>query len=369
MPITRRVLLVLAAACLVAGVAGGLQRLGIALPLGPGPALSHAPLMIGGFLGAVISLERAIAQGSPAALVAPLAAALGALAIVAGADTAGALLLLLAAVVLVSTSVALVRRQPAEHTLLLAVAAMAWATGNAQLLAGVPVPLVVPWWFAFLVLTVAAERLEMSRLMKRRKLARPLFRIAVATLLAGALASGAAPWGNALFGVAMVALAAWLATYDLARRTIGMQGFARYSAWALLTGYAWLAIAGIAWITQAWPDAALLQGVALRDIALHALGVGFVMSMIFAHAPLVVPVVVRLPVRFTALFYLPLALLHASLLLRAGPGTVDLGLRQWSGIATAAALVLFAAILFHAVRRQPKPTAPSFPDPSPGEHA
>ncbi|HSJ95592.1 MAG TPA: hypothetical protein VLC53_00885, partial [Myxococcota bacterium] len=132
----------------------------------------------------------------------------------------------------------------------------------------------------------------------------------------------------------------------IARRTVRAEGFPRFAAVALLTGYAWLAAAGIAWAAMPFVPAA-------RDAALHALGLGFVFSMIFAHAPLIVPVVARVRMRFVPAFYAPLALLHASLLLRLGAAPFDAGLRLWGGVLHAVAIALFVATLVYAIRSRP----------------
>lgn len=62
-----KLLLVIVALSLLGGIAGGLLRVGVALP-GTGDAAwlghaatFHAALMIGGFLGTVIGIERATA--------------------------------------------------------------------------------------------------------------------------------------------------------------------------------------------------------------------------------------------------------------------------------------------------------------------
>jgi hypothetical protein len=78
---------------------------------------------------------------------------------------------------------------------------------------------------------------------------------------------------------------------------------------ALLAGYAWLALGGLAW-------AAMAAGLAARDAALHAVGLGFVLSMVMAHAPVILPAVAGVRLAFGPWFYAPLALLHASLVLR-----------------------------------------------------
>jgi hypothetical protein len=337
----RVVLLALGAASLGAGILGGLARLGAPIPV-PAAAGAHGALMVSGFLGTVISLERAVALGMRFAYGAPLASGLALALGLAGFSTASAALLLLAPLLLLGASAAIVRRQPAPHTVLLAVAAGAWAVGNALHVGGLT-PLALAWWFAFLVLTIAAERLEMTRLVKRRALARPLFLGATAGLLAGAaLGAVDVAAGAVVFGLGLVAIAAWLATFDIARRTVRTAGFSRYAAVALLGGYGWLAVAGAAWaLAPSCPQ--------LRDTALHALGLGFVFSMIFAHAPLVVPVVARVRMRFVAFFYVPLALLHASLLARLAAGGLDPAVRLAGGVLNAAAVALFVATLVYAV--------------------
>ena len=339
MPRGRLALLALAAISLAAGLAGGLARLGLGVDA-PAAAGWHGALMVGGFLGTVISLERAVALGSPLAYLAPLLSGAALVAILAGFTSFGIALAFLAPGALFAASVAIVRRQLAAHTVLLAVAALAWLAGN---VAHATSPaLAYPWWFAFLVLTIAAERLELTRLLPRRRGARPLFDAAIALLLAGAFAGHAdAVVGAALFGAGAVATAAWLATFDIARRTVRTAGFARYCAVALLAGYAWLAAAGLAWIALPFAPHA-------RDLALHGIGIGFVLAMVFAHAPLIVPVVMRVRMRYLAFFYVPLTLLHLSLLYRVAAD--GLAARQAGGVANVLAIVAFAATLAYAIR-------------------
>jgi hypothetical protein len=321
--------------------------LGAALPM-PAATASHGALMVSGFLGTVISLERAVALGGRFALFAPLASGVGTLLMLFGFFAAGAALWLAAPILLFAIGVIIVRRQPAIHTVLLAVAALAWLAGNAAWFHGAP-GLAPAWWFTFLVLTIAAERLEMTRLMKRRRAATPLFFAVTAATVAGALlAAFDAQAGAVVFGLALVALAGWLAVFDIARRTVRTEGFAQYAAVALLGGYAWLAVSGAAWI------AAATVAPFLRDAALHALGLGFVVSMIFAHAPLVVPVIARRRMRFTPFFYVPLALLHASLVLRLLAGAYGGGPRLAGGILNAATLLVFAAAIAWSMQARAK---------------
>ena len=339
-----KLIFALIAAALLGGVAGGLRRAGVLLPgagdaawLDPATA-QHAALMIGGFLGTVIGLERATAARSRAAFAAPAASALGGACLLLGQTAAGAWLGVAAAIAFVVVNAVIVGRQRAAHTVVLLAGALAWLAGNLLFAAGMT-PAALPWWFAFLVTTIAAERLEMTRLMRHGPWAGRLLGAVLTLLFVAATGSVAAPAaGGALFGSALVLLAAWFGWFDIARRTVRAHGLARYMAVALLGGYGWLAIAGAAWVGVAF-------GLPLRDAALHALGLGFVVSMIMGHAPVILPAVARVKLHFSALFYLPLAALHASLALRLGFGAGDLAARSLGAILNAGAIAMFAATI------------------------
>jgi hypothetical protein len=336
------VLLALLAACLLTAICGGLLRAGVRLPdmgdevlLGRA-VVAHAALMICGFLGTVLGIERAVAVKLRAAFIAPIAAGLGGVCLLLGRDSAGAVLELAAALVFVAVNVVVVRRQRAAHTVLLLAAGLCWFAGNALFAAGQDSGAILPWWFAFLVMTIAAERLEMTRLMRRRPAAQlALYGVLAMMAVGAALSAVSTLLGGLVYGISLLALAAWLGAFDIARRTLFAPGLSRYMAICLLTGYAWLAIAGAAWMMTAigWPA---------RDLALHALGLGFIFSMIMGHAPVILPAVARVKLRFGLWFYLPLAALHLSLLVRLGLGLANPQLRAAGALLNAGAIALFA---------------------------
>jgi hypothetical protein len=110
-------------------------------------------------------------------------------------------------------------------------------------------------------------------------------------------------------------------------------------ALALLAGYAWLVASGFLSLAIGSPRAGPAY-----DAILHALFVGFVFSMIFAHAPVIFPAVLGLPVAFRSRFYLHLALLHAGLLLRAAGDLAGAEpARRLGGGLNALAILLFLA--------------------------
>ena len=338
--------LAMAAASLFTAVSGGLLRAcpATAPPGLPGwlvaGAASHAALMVCGFLGTVIAAERAVAIGRAWGWLAPAATALGAALLIAGDAGHGRVALLLGAVAFLGVNLEIVRRQPARHTLLLAIAAGAWLVGDTMFVAAAGAPL--PWWFGFLVLTVAAERLEMTRLTRRARTTELQLAVVVLALLAGAAGAsargGAAAFGGALFGVGLLLLSAWLFAHDIASRTIRTAGLSRYMAVCLLSGYGWLAVSGVGWI-------GLAAGRPWRDMALHALGLGFVVSMMMAHAPVILPALTRVRLRFGAFFYVPAALLNASLAIRVGLGLDDPLQRGIGAFLNAIALLTFIATM------------------------
>ena len=222
------------AASLLSGIAGGLLRVGVVLPsTDDAPWLAqagmqHAALMICGFLGTVIGIERAVALRHRLAFVAPLASALGGLAWLLGATALGAWLGVAGALAFVGVNLVVVRRQWAAHTALLLVGAAAWLVGSLLFAIGVGTAAALPWWFSFLVLTIAAERLEMTRLMRRGPAVGRTLAAVVVVLLVGDTMTFESPLaGGVLFGLALRLLAAWVGDCDIARRSVRAQGVSR----------------------------------------------------------------------------------------------------------------------------------------------
>jgi hypothetical protein len=166
----RMLLLAVSLFTLIAAVWAGLIRLGWSLPpLQPSLPIAHGPLMISGFLGTLIGLERAVALSlnfkTPWLFAGPLLSGLGSLVLVTGLPgVLGPLLLTIGSLGLVTMFVLIVRRHFALFTIVMLLGAVTWLGGNILWLAGRSIPHVVWWWIGFLVLTIAGERLELARL-------------------------------------------------------------------------------------------------------------------------------------------------------------------------------------------------------------
>ncbi|RPH64190.1 MAG: hypothetical protein EHM83_08670 [Burkholderiales bacterium] len=341
-------LLVLGFLGLIVGAGAGLARLGWQVPASAASASAlHGPLMICGFFGVVISLERAVAIGRYWAYLGPLLAGIGTAATVFGASGAAPWFYLGGALVLLAASLDVYRRQTALFTFTLALGAACWPVGVALWAAGADVHEVVTWWLAFLILTIAGERLELSRFLPPSPFAKAAF-AAILVVIIAALLGASRPWGAPVFAVGLLALAGWLLRQDIARRTVRNKGLTRFIAVCLLSGYAWLAVGGgiILWAGGFAP------GTPAYGAAMHALALGFVFSMVFGHAAIIFPAVLRVAVPYHPTFYGPLALLHLSLAVRlAGDATGQFGLTRLGGLLNAVALAAFIFSTASAVVR------------------
>ena len=322
-PRWRLPLLFLGFVSLVFGVAGGLARLTAGLAAPGGAIALHGALMVSAFLGTLISLERAAALDRLWAYAAPLLAGLGGLVLLAQQYPPGFALLVAAGAVFVICSTVIVRKQASLETGTLLAGAAAWLAGNAVLYAGGQP---VGWWIAFFVLTIGAERLELSRYLKRDAFSRVSF-----VALAAAVLLSALEVSLRLQGAVLVLFSAWLLRYDIARITVRQKALPRFVAVCLLAGYFWLAVAGLIFVLRGpW------------DAALHAVFLGFVFSMIFGHAPVILPAVLGIRFPYSAALYAPLALLHASVAVRAA---LSAPVGAWGNAAAIALFVVTAAAL------------------------
>jgi hypothetical protein len=346
----RLALLAGGAVALVTGTAAGLNRLGLGgIDASANLIALHGALMISGFFGAVIGLERAVAAGRAWTYLGPLAAVLGTILALAGAPLPAVYAAwIVAGLVLAAASIMIALRQPALFTGVLVLGALAWPVGMLAWAAGMPAAGAVLWWVTFLILTIAAERLELSRLLRLHRRSKVAFGASAALLPAAAgLGMIGAPGAWTVAGVGLLALTAWLLRHDVARRTIGIPGLPRYAATCLLGGYAWLGVAGLLMLALPIESDRLAY-----DAVLHAAFLGFVLSMVFGHAPIIVPAVARLSISFDVAFYGPLALLHGSVALRVSADLAGaLDMRANAGILTAAALALFIAAVLRGARR------------------
>jgi len=351
-------LLIPAILLMLYGLWAGLQRMGWALPqLQTGLAALHGPLMIAGFLGTLLSLERAVALRIRLFYLAPLGSAIGMALVLMGVNGAmGVVLITLGSALMFVMMAYIVRQQTVPFTILLATGSAMWLVGNLIWLAGLGIANAVLWWSGFLILTIVGERLELSRVLHVPRRAQIIFWTGIALFGAGVvldtperlvLPDATLFLGSRLTGLGMLVLAIWLARYDIARRNMRQTGLTRFIAICLMLGYVWLGIGGFLRLFDSGAQAGMYY-----DALLHTIFVGFVFGMIFAHAPIILPSILMRPLPYAPIQYIALLLLQVGLILRvAGDLMLDLNMRQWGGMLNAIAITLyFAVTLFLLVR-------------------
>jgi hypothetical protein len=329
---------------LLAGIDGGLRLVGVWTPVGDSAgARHHGVVMVMGFVGTLIAAERAVALGHRLGYTAPLALGVGGLAVLVPAtEVAGETLLLVGAIALVGVYLPLWRRQRDDAVLVQVLGAVTGVGGVLLWRGGAPVESSVPWFAGFLVLTIAGERLELARIGMPPRAATSLVvgAMTLCSAVAAALLWPAA--GTALLAGALLGLVGWLAAYDVARSTVRSRGLPRFMAASMLAGQAWLAVAALVWLVAGPVD----EGPAY-DAVVHAAFLGFAMSMVVAHAPVILPAVTRIRLPYRPAMYGPLALLHVSLVGRVWVGDalgVDAA-REIGAVGNAVALVSFFAVV------------------------
>lgn len=333
----RRALLLVVAVAAATGVLAGLSRVGVVLGWGPTFAADHGPMLVVGVFGTVIALERAVALGSRWGYSAAAIGAAAAIGMLLGLASAGWLGVLTSAA-LVVVNAAIIRRQSAAFTWLMFLGALVLVFGNVFWTLGHPVRNVAPAWMTFFVLTIAAERLELSRLAPTPMWAKVILVLCAAALAVSAsLVSTGVDGALGAAGGLMAAIGLWQLRFDLARRTLLRRGLPRFSAAGVLLGAAWLAFSGSTLLALGLPHAGPVY-----DAILHGVFVGYVLSMVLAHAPIILPAVARVEIPFHPVLWGAPVLLHLGLLLRV---IGDLGtsndLRQLGSVLNAVALVVF----------------------------
>jgi hypothetical protein len=340
--------LALAVLALMLALWAGLLRLGWTLPTFPQLASAHGPLMIAGFLGILIPLERAVAIRRTWMFAVPIITGLGWITYFLS-TFAGAMLITLGSLGALAILGVMVRREPQIHTWTMALGALSWVVGNVLWLFGFPIFQIIFLWMTFLILTIGGERLELSRVLQPSTTQNRIF-VAITTMLlsAATLSLFVLDLGARLSGLSMLMLAVWFLKNDLARRNIHHRNpLTRYIAICLFSGFLWLGLGGILNLVIGASHAGPFY-----DAALHAIFVGFVISMIFGHAPIIFPAILGVPIKFFPVFYIHLSILHVSLLLRIfGDLSGQLGIRRWGGLFNEVAILLFLGLTVYSILR------------------
>lgn len=331
-------------ASLLLGIAGGWLRLGyVGLPLAPTAAM-HGALMLGSFMSSLIVLERAMVMPQRAWLIFPLVNVGSAIPFLLGNWTLGSTFLLIGSFGLFAMMYLQISRFKMMYLWVMGIGAAGLVAGNGLLLIGFQVPKTLPYWVFFILLTIVGERMELSKFMPVSAPARKTLLVLLGLFLGFTIL----PFHSmaAYFqGATLLGIAIWLLRYDMARLLLAKTGQFQYIGWGLVSGYFWLALAALIAVFQ--------QGHPLQyDLYIHAFFLGFAFSMIWAHAPIVFPLVINRKVDiYHPAMWVGWIFFQTTLLLRIFGGLFqNFDLRKWAAVANGysivAMFVLMAGIQF-----------------------
>ncbi|MBB1509722.1 hypothetical protein H5393_07710 [Tessaracoccus sp. MC1756] len=338
----------LAGFSLLAGLNAGLLRLGVWAPVDSDRLADlHGPVMVLGFMGTLISLERAQALRKAAAYLAPALFGLGSVTLLAGAPIGlGKLLLFDGGLAFLGLTIALWLRAPLSLVAAQAFGALFVALFTGLWLVAEIAPL-LPLLAAFLIITIASERAELAQLTMGRRAIPTL--LALGTLIGGgaALSLVFPDTGARIVGLGCLLTALWLFRDDVGRRFVRSTGLRRFNAASLLAGNLWLAVAGVVWIVVGQPTSS-----GTYDAVIHGVFLGFGLAMIMAHAPIIFPAVIGRPLPYRSSMWAPLVVLNVGMVLRLSGGLAGIQpLYRTGGILTVLALLIFAVTVVVSVVR------------------
>jgi hypothetical protein len=324
---------------LLAGISGGWLRLGSMIVSIPSAAANHGLLMVGVFLGTLISLERAMVMPQRSWLLVPFLAGISVIPFLLQSSELGILLLLLGSFGLNAIMHLQALKHPKFHSVLLYIGAACWFVGNFFVWQTGLIAAGTTWWIGFLMFTIVGERLELSQFLPVPKWAKIVLKILL-TLFTLGLVVPFHTWGNEIMGSAALSIAIWLLYFDMAKIAARKKAQFRYIGVGLRLGYVWLGFHGFVLL--------FMETHALYyDLMLHTFFLGFVFSMIWAHAPIVFPTIFNLrislyhPVLWISWSLFQLTLLGRVLFTLTG----EFELRKIFGVINGSAILIQFAIM------------------------
>lgn len=348
LPPILRPLLPLAIVTLLTGTLGGLARMGISIGPAPGSAVAwHGALLVFGFVGVLVSLERAVVLRKWWAFASPLLAVAGSGLLLAGHPRVAGLAWLVAALLAVVVVGRLLARRPTLATAYMLTGMLCWVGGVFAWQWGLALPAAVVWWAAFVILIVVGERIQFGKLHEVNWCRIPLA-ILACLLIVGSVSASVftTAIGTMLTGAGMAAMAAVMLIADASRRS-RRPGLLRFVTLGLTMAYVWLLVSGLTWVLlePSWPMVA-------HDASIHMVFQGLLIGMVFAHAPIVFPALVAIRMPFSRSFYIHLVLLHTFLAVRVIGDLASWPAANRTGaIGTAVAITLFVGTSASAMIR------------------
>lgn len=330
---------------LLTGIFTGWFRIGWNLPITL-PAGEHGALMVGSFIGTLICLERSVSYPNKIALLVPIINSLSIIFFLLNMPKIAYIFLLLGSAGLTTIYYFLYAKHKGIHILIMLSGALCYLIGNAILVNTSFYPASVMWWIAFLFLTITGERLELSRfVINKNVFAKQLVLLILLGVFVIAIMLPFHSIGGYTAAISLIGTAIWLFKYDMAKHSLKKPGQSFYSGLLLITGYFWLMVTGLFFAIGSYYGS-------FYDTSIHSFFLGFVFLMIFAHAPVILPAVLKLSIKpFGKTLYIWYVFLNLSLVFRILCVIPEFApLKAWAGMLNGLAILGFFANMIVLVK-------------------
>lgn len=339
-------IVLLALLCLLTGLYSGLSRIGWTIPSLPITA-HHGAIMVSGFLGTLIAFEKVIPLKKKILYLIPILNAVSIAFFFTGHPAVSIYIMVVSSTSLAFVFIYYFVKHRSIIYFMMVIGAFCWVIGNALLLSRLFYPLAFPWWAAFAVFIIGAERLELMKFLPVSDFSKKLFIVLLFSFIVGILLPfhGA---GSVICGMALIGVSSWLLRNDIIGINFRKTGLPKFVATSLLCGYVSLMLSGVFYIS-------LSDQWLTYDAIVHSFFLGFAFSMIFAHGPIILPGVLGISATpFSKVLYVWLITLHTSWLVRVyGDIASQMELRKISGLLSAIAIIgYFITMAVITIRRQ-----------------
>jgi len=321
-----------AASCLLGGLWSGLCRIGWHLGVTPVVA-HHGAIMVGGFLGSLISFEKVIPLKKKVLYLIPIASACSVILFFAGMPILAFYLMTIASAALTLVFAYYLIKQKKIVYVLMLLGAIFWLAGNLVLLSTQFYPMAFRWWTAFVLFIIAAERLELMVFRPVSQASKKVFVLVLLCFIAGLLLPFHSP-GNVVCGFSLAGASTWLLRNDMIAINLKKTGLPLFIGVTLLSGYIALLLTGILFLLRS--DHWLTY-----DAVVHTFFLGFAFSMIFAHGPMILPGILGVTsTPYHKVLYLWTAFLQTSWIMRiSGDVLSNIEIRKVSGLLSVVAIL------------------------------
>jgi hypothetical protein len=333
MKLSPRLILPFLIMSLLVGILGGWIRMGWGIEFSQS-AGHHGIIMTSCFLGGLITLERTITMKPRWWLVFPASLGTSIVFFLSDILPVAYSLIVFGSVGLVALYIRQMLIHKEHYWYLLLAGSLFWLIGNLKLVQSGFVPASSGWWIGFVLFTILGERLELSRFVPVPKWAKSVLWLLL-LLLAASFFIPFHGSGMLLSGSAISLITLWFLQFDIARKSVKKTGLFRYTGLSMIVGYGWL-------VSHALLVLASVGHPLFYDLYLHTFFLGFTFSMIWAHAPIILPAVLKQKVKiYYPVLWVFWLLFQLSLIGRViATYTVDFSLRKFFGLANGLSMVL-----------------------------